>query len=190
MYEVDGRGSAYAEPLFLRFNSKIPKGGNFQIYFYVIMNLDQGHRKKEERKVSRNGIRFEETSTRAILSVMHRYMRGEEAGEDMESLRELQVKFEEAALKKLDLEEFAPRFDDYKLCVFTAMVEKMAEQYRASGGNYDVMDEMEALQLLSLMGLAKFLNVMTRPEEHHNQETGMLANNAYFNTQQLEVEMS
>lgn len=135
-------------------------------------------------------IRFEEESTREILNRMHDYMSGKQTGDaELEVLREVQEKFSQAALKKLGLTEFAPRFDDYKSAVIVAMMEKMREQYRDNGDQIIVTDGIEALQILTLMSLAKYLTVMTSPEAHHTEETGMMANNCYMVAQEIGFSM-
>jgi hypothetical protein len=116
-------------------------------------------------------------------------MSGEPDVEDLEFLNGTLKAFEEAALEKLETKEFSPRFDDFKVCVYVAMLEKMKQQYRDNGNRVVVTDAMEALQLLSLMELAKFINTMTRPENNHNEETGILANNAYLTAAQMEFDM-
>lgn len=133
---------------------------------------------------------FEEKETRRILENIYKYMSGEEHDpEDLEFLREAQTEFEKAALEKVGADGFTPRFDDFKVCVYVAMLEKMRQQYRDNDNKIVVTDTLEALQLLSLMSLAKFLNTMTRPEKNHNEETGILANNAYITAQQVEFDM-
>jgi len=135
-------------------------------------------------------IQFEEASTREILNRMHAYMAGEETGDaELEELRSVQDQFRKAALEKLGVTEFTPRFDDYKAAVSVAMMEKMREQFRDNGDRIVVTDEIEALQILTLMSLAKYLTVMTSPEAHHTEETGMMANNCYMVAQEIGFNM-
>lgn len=133
---------------------------------------------------------FEEKDTRQILENIYKYMSGEDrVPEDLEFLRETEDAFRKAALEKIGAEGFSPRFDDFKVCVYVAMLEKMRQQYRDNDNRIVVTDALEALQLLSLMSLTKFLNTMTRPENNHNEETGIMANNAYITAQQVEFDM-
>ena len=109
--------------------------------------------------------------------------------EQMIGVQKAWNEMERKLLKQLGLEKFEPRFDDYKLSMFQALVEKMDDVYRKYGDQCGAKDYADAYHVLTLMTMTRLINAITQPEDHQNDVTALLSENVYFEAEKLLLDM-
>lgn len=130
------------------------------------------------------------------LENAEKFFAGEEGGSTMLSETEMRAMYEAKskiermrAFEGYSEGEFHPTLDDFKLCVYNELAKYMKEILANKENGYELCDEGDQEQFLTLYFLGRYLGMLAPIAKDHTEITHSLAFKSDFLTNDIEVSL-